>query len=267
MRPSSTPSPSSASSSRLTDEAPPLKRRRYSCRLRVSSSDFESGDDTVDLVTEEIVKNSLRAPTLCKFPRYEDEDDVDELDALTGPEEPLVHLNQTVILPPVLEAERRRRDECSDEEADENDDVNEVPSIGSHRAAAEDSEDELGIWGSLDESNSVSSIGNPAGNTSSHSQLAHPNVTAVTALQSRKSPRSTKIPSLHLSPVLPTHLPTPPQSDTPTFTDELLTPVTLVSPPSSPSPTKSKPKLGFEHPRVSKSRLRAVAVSARRDLW
>ncbi|KAJ7784533.1 hypothetical protein B0H16DRAFT_1681915 [Mycena metata] len=253
-------------------------------------------DDIVDLVTGEIVKDRgvLNAEIPRKFPRScgvdestgtdeDDEDDVDELDAFTRTEEVLVHLDGTAVqpVPPVremgpadakdleefLEAEKKRREECGEDENEDDveheymeDEAAVLPA--SPRVAVDDSDDELGAWGIVDESNSVSftikRVKNSEIITNQQSQSRSSSLP-------QKSPRAKKIPKLHWA---PTHLLTPPRS-TPSFTDEF-SPRVLASPPSSLAPSQSssptKPKSKHIFQRVEQVRTRSQSRARSQDV-
>ncbi|KAJ7675797.1 hypothetical protein DFH06DRAFT_1170558 [Mycena polygramma] len=244
-------------------------------------------DDIVDLVTGEIVKDRgvLSRETTWKFPRFadvddvestgtdeDDEDDVDELDALTGTGAVSV---RGWMVPPVrevdpadakdlqefMEAERRRREECGEEElsedggdlAENQDDADDaevddtgqdsdvvVPSpAASRRAERRDSDDELDShWDIVDESNSVSPVKSDMIEMSD-SPPARPFNPSFTTPKTRKPPVKT----LHSKsdgkrhPQDQLQLQTPPQSRTPSSSVDETTPI--ASPPSQPPSSES----------------------------
>ncbi|KAJ7044154.1 hypothetical protein C8F04DRAFT_691078 [Mycena alexandri] len=276
QRRSSTPRRSRASSSaspddlKLEREASATRMVNVWANLAAKYSRLIDEDDIVDLVTVKD-RGVLSAEISWKFPRSsdtedvdestgtdeDDEDDVDELDAFTRPEEVVAHLDWTAVqpVPPVREMDPADAKEDNLEHEDV-DDMEAAVFPASPRVAVNDSDDELGTWGIVDESNTVSfTVENAEIITSSHSQSRSPSP-IVTSSKPPNSPHSKKISKVHLA---PTHLLTPPRS-TLSSTDEFLTPV-LASPPSSPppsqssSPTKPKSKVGLK--RVDKVRTRS----------
>ncbi|KAJ6513808.1 hypothetical protein C8R47DRAFT_1207100 [Mycena vitilis] len=195
---------------------------KYSTRIG-SSPSYE--DDIVDLVTGEIVKDRgvLRAGTW-KFPRVaedsvddragvgtddedddEDIDDVDELDAFVDARDVLTH-GWTV--PPVrsrdpadakdlqefMEAERKRREECGDEEESEDDDgdpgsAEEAADAPLQPSVLEDSDDELGNWDIVDESNIVCPVGMSVENPETIEILDTPSVSPARCLPPNTTPK------------------------------------------------------------------------------
>ncbi|KAJ7095845.1 hypothetical protein B0H15DRAFT_75021 [Mycena belliarum] len=257
-------------------------------------------DDIVDLVTGEIVKDRgvLSSETTWKIGRFadiedstgseeDDDDDIDELDALGASDANEEVSVQGWTVPPVremdpadakdleefMEAEKRRRDECGEEEASEEDedidehhpfdasgsehqrsdsedaDASVAPASAtiSHEAEGDDSDDELNFLGP-----SISPT-NPAPRTPSPSK------------QSAKA-RPAHKPHTRLQ------LPTPPKSRTPS---SVLSPTDAFpsnSPPSSPlpssqssSPTKAGPNSTINPTDPSLSHVRTRSQSRARS--
>ncbi|KAJ6585012.1 hypothetical protein B0H19DRAFT_1249916 [Mycena capillaripes] len=324
QRCSSTSRPARASSSATPDDfnnerqASAMRMFDVWSQLAEKYSRRIDEDDIVDLATGEIVKDRgvLSAETPWKFPRFadvddaestgtdeDDEDDVDELDAFAGTGEVSVH-GWTV--PPVremdpadakdleefMEAEKRRREECGEDEvsedggeldesqdAEEEDDTKEdpdttdfkfLPPPDSHRVEVDDSDDELDNWGIVDESNTVSPV-KTVENSGIIEILDSPSVSPIRSSNSNvTTPKSKKhVPAKNTPPSKSDRkrhpqlqLQTPPQSRTPSSVlspvDDEFTPVP--SPLSSPfppsqssSPTKPKRKPDVVPRRVDRS--------------
>ncbi|KAJ6477411.1 hypothetical protein C8R47DRAFT_1140424 [Mycena vitilis] len=273
-------------------------------------------DDIVDLVTGEIVKDRgvLSRETTWKFPRFadvddvesigtdeDDEDDVDELDAFTGTGTVSV---RGWMVPPVrevdpadakdlqefMEAERRRREECGEEElsedsgdlAENQDDADDAEvhdtgqdsdvvapsSAASRRAERRDSDDELDShWDIVDESNSVSPV--------KSDMIEMPDSPPARAFNpSYTTPKTRKLPvkTLHSKSDGKRRdqlqLQTPPQSRTPSSSVDEITPI--ASPPSQPlfsesfSPTQPNTK-AQSLPMRGRSRVRTRSQSRGRS--
>ncbi|KAJ6613324.1 hypothetical protein B0H10DRAFT_2049209 [Mycena sp. CBHHK59/15] len=262
-------------------------------------------DDIVDLVTGEIVKDRgvLSGETSWKFGRFadlddstgtdeEDEDDVDELDAFAGSgttEDPPVHVQGGWAIPPVrkmdpadakdleefMEAEKRRREECGDDEVSEDggdldeqrhaealfdngdeSDEKDSPFLVKEKASAsrsappvphaevDESDDELGNWDVLDASNIVYVV-EKTGDSQEIIEILDtppparsPRGKSSTPKSKSKAPSSSKtIGKSRSHPQL--QLQTPPQSRTPPSVlpsaDDYSIPVPFASPPSSPT--------------------------------
>ncbi|KAJ7288335.1 hypothetical protein C8J57DRAFT_1279892 [Mycena rebaudengoi] len=272
-------------------------------------------DDIVDLVTGEIVKDRgvLSAATPWKFGRFADlegstgtddddeddseqlygrpnltdEDDVDELDAFAesgGTEE-------VWVVPPVrkmdpadardleefMEAEKRRKEECGDEDASEDnddlasynvqaevrdagDDVDEIREpqvletpVSSLNADINESDDELGNWDILDASNIVYTVEKPDPDLE---VLDSPPTTPTNFVRGKTSSTQTLAKAPSSSKATPDsrrdqnsrsrlQLHTPPKSRTPSsqlsFEDDYVIPISVASPPSSPLPSSYGP--------------------------
>ncbi|KAJ7250847.1 hypothetical protein B0H12DRAFT_1120086 [Mycena haematopus] len=257
-------------------------------------------DDIVDLVTGEIVKDRgvLNAEPPWQFPRFvdvddasstgteDDEDDVDELDAFAGQ----VSV-QGWTVPPArddpadakdleeyIEAEKRRREEYGDEETsevpsefDENQDDGEftfsedaadgaavsLPSAPIRMEISE-SDDELDNWDTVDESNFVSPV-----KTTKDLEEIELFASSTTPARRTPKPSSSKKLSDHKRESL-IQLQTPPQSRTPSFVDEVPTPVSFALSPAPPLPplqlsSRTKPKAGSKavEPALSQVRTRS----------
>ncbi|KAJ7929370.1 hypothetical protein B0H13DRAFT_947994 [Mycena leptocephala] len=266
QRRSSTPRQPRASSSATPDD---INSEREASAMRML--DVWSGlaekysrridqDDIVDLVTGEIVKDRgvLSAETPWKFGRFADDsvdestgtdededDDIDELDAFAGSTQVSPH-GWTV--PPVrtmdpadakdleefMEAERRRREECGDEEASEDDggfedadkDSRDAPEAVSIpvRVELDDSDDELGNWGIVDESNLVFPVGKTTDDSETIEIVDSPSVSPTRSFTPNfdfATPKSETPPQFKIPPDRNPHprmqLHTPPQSRTPSI--------------------------------------------------
>ncbi|KAF8147329.1 hypothetical protein K438DRAFT_1944198 [Mycena galopus ATCC 62051] len=221
----------SASSIHNPRGAPPLKRRRCSSTPRPA-----------------------RASNSTAF------EDVDELDAFTGTEAVSV---QSWAVPLVQkmnpadpkdsrqsrQAEKRGRLDCDDEEMSEDENRNAelalaaaaVIPIPISRAEIHDSDDELDNWDTVDESNIVSPM--TTAKTEKTQSLNSPPARCTPQPPSSSKQSSNRKRGSQLQ------LQTPPRSRTPSFADDVPTPIASLSPPSSPLPplrsssrTKSKPK-------------------------
>ncbi|KAF8185035.1 hypothetical protein K438DRAFT_1974239 [Mycena galopus ATCC 62051] len=195
----------------------------------------------------------------------DEEDDVDELDAFARP----VQVSPRAV-PPVrqvdpadakdledfMEAERRRREECGEDEDEEEEEEEESEDDGhledaettfngreptpapptSRPADSDDSDDELGNWGVVDESNIVHLVENTGAEIIEI--LDSPTVSPTRSTTPRPEtppPRSKRTPDRKPHPRMQLH--TPPRSRTPSIPSSIEVFIPVATPPL-PSPTK-----------------------------
>lgn len=253
-------------------------------------------DDIVDLVTGEIVKDRgvLSAETSWKFGRFADDsvddstgtdededDDVDELDAFAGspqvspravPPVRTVDPADAKDLEEFLDAERRRREDCGEEEDESEDDGDlghpEVAFDAAEPAPSrpveldDDSDDELGNWGIVDESNIVCLVDNKLDTTEIIEILDSPLVSPTRSTTPRPEtppPQSKRTPDR--KPPSRAQLHTPPQSRTPSILSSVDGFVPVATPPLS-SPSKPRPADSQVRPR---SRSQATSPRPHKD--
>ncbi|KAF7359458.1 hypothetical protein MSAN_01288500 [Mycena sanguinolenta] len=239
-------------------------------------------DDIIDLVTGEIVKDRgvLSAESSWKFGRFaddsvddstgtdeEDDDDADELDSFARP----LPVSPRAV-PPVrtldpadakdleefMEAERRRKEACGEQEDSEDEDENQsdagftfddrdaTPAPPASRPVdLDDSDDELGNWGVVDESNIVCPVEPTVGSTEIIEVLDSPSVSPARSATPRPEtppppppPPSRRTPRPH--PRL--QLETPPRSRTPSILSSVEGFVPYATPPFSSPAKHATPK-------------------------